>query len=69
MMTKKSDIPRVKYCQHHDMVWNSRTRAWKIVPADFIDELRHVDFPVGLVEWPCPRCRKQRDQEADQKTL
>jgi hypothetical protein len=68
-MIDKSNIPCVKYCRHHDMVWNARTRSWKVVPADFIGELRHADFPVDLVEWPCPRCRKRRGQEADQKTL
>ena len=64
MMADESNIPCVKYCQHHDMVWNSRTRTWKAVPADFIAELRHADFPMDLVERPCPRCRELRGQEA-----
>jgi hypothetical protein len=49
------------------MVWNARTHTWKVVPADFIAELRHTDLPVDLVERPCPRCRKQRGQEAVQR--
>jgi hypothetical protein len=54
--------PRIPYCQHHQMVRNPRTGTWKVVPADFIAELRAADFPVDLVERPCPRCRKQGAQ-------
>ena len=63
MMPDKRDIPCVKYCQYHDMFWHSRTRTWKIVPSDFIAELRHADLPLELVERPCPCCRKQRGQK------
>jgi hypothetical protein len=66
-MTDPNSTPIVQYCRDHDMVWNARTRTWKAVPADFIADIRHADFPVDLVERPCPQCRKQRHQEAVQR--
>ena len=62
IMAKQSTIAHVKYCQHHNRVWSPKSRTWKVVPTDFITELRHADLPVDLVEWPCPRCVKPRDQ-------
>jgi hypothetical protein len=62
IMAEQSTITRVKYCQHHNRVWSSRSRTWKAVPTNFITELRHADLPVDLIEWPCPRCTKPRDQ-------
>jgi hypothetical protein len=58
IMADKSRLSRVKYCRHHNMVRSARTYWWKVVPADFIAELLHANFPVDLVEQPCPRCRK-----------
>jgi hypothetical protein len=49
-MAQHSSIPNVKYCQHHNRVWSPKTRTWKVVPTDFITELRHADLPVDLVE-------------------
>jgi hypothetical protein len=59
MMANQNSIPIVKYCRHHDMVWNPKSRTWKVVPADFIAELRQAGFPVDLVEQPCRRCLKR----------
>ena len=57
----------MKYCQSHNRVWSPRTRTWKVVPTDFIAELRDADLPVDLVEWPCPRCVKRKGQETLQR--
>jgi hypothetical protein len=62
IMADQSSIPYIKYCQYHNRVWSPKTRTWKVVPADFIAELRHADLPVDLIEWPCSRCGKQRGQ-------
>ena len=66
-MAEQSSIPYVKYCQYHNRVWSPKTRTWKLVPTDFIAELRHANLPVDLVEWPCPRCVKQKAQANVQK--
>jgi hypothetical protein len=58
MMIEKDTIPCVKYCPHHHRVWSPKTRTWKVVPADFIAELRQADFPIDVVERPCSRCDK-----------
>jgi hypothetical protein len=39
------------------MVWNAKTRTWKVVPSDFI-----ADLPVDLAERRYPRYRTQRSQ-------
>jgi hypothetical protein len=64
-VTDKSKSPLVKYCRAHNRVWSPRTRTWKVVPADFIAEVRHADLPVDLVEGRCPWCRKPRGQSAE----
>ena len=55
-MSNDRQVPRIRYCRHHDMVCNPRTHRWKSVPTDFISELLHADLPVDLVVHPCPRC-------------
>jgi hypothetical protein len=57
MSHERQDAP-LKYCRLHHRVYSPRSRTWITVPADFIAELRHADFPVELVEWHCPQCYK-----------
>jgi hypothetical protein len=57
-MSNERRVPRIQYCQDHDMVCDPRTRRWKSVPPDFLPELLQADLPVDLVVRPCPCCPK-----------
>jgi hypothetical protein len=47
---------QVHYGPHHQMARSPHAHRWKVVPADFISELRQADLSVDVVERRCPRC-------------
>jgi hypothetical protein len=49
---------QVHYGPHRYMGSHPRAQLWKVVPADFIPELRPADLPVDVVERRWPRCRE-----------
>jgi hypothetical protein len=48
---------QVHYGPHRYLGSYPRAQLWKVVPADFIPELRPADLPGDVVERRCPRCR------------